>query len=403
MNLNDHNKFTLGRVLKFFGAFLILIVLVVGLSLGYQFYKDQVYFSEGDNVKVEAVASNIGQLWGIDFIPNSTLLIATERKGKMFIINTESFELVEIKNVPTVVSQGQGGLLDIAVSPEFTDDTTIFLTYVTAGDRGSATRLASATLDLDNALLTDLKVLYTAPFQRWGSHFGSRVTVDGDYLFMTLGDRGDKDFSNHVSQNTLNPYGSVIRLYRDGDVPAENPFVKDVGILDEIYSFGHRNPQGMTLQPETGALWISDHGEYDGDEINIIRAGGNYGWPIAHTGCSYVTRQPFGELPWEREDTIDPVYYWECGTGGFPPAGMTFYQGEVFLPWQGDLFIGGLASRYLAHFRLKEDGLTELEPLLDKEGWRVRDVTVGPTDGFLYVAVEGSNVSLVRILPEWDE
>ena len=396
--------------LKLVSAILVLGVIVFAAMLGYQFYMDQRYqptvvlpvqhqVQEVGDIIVEAVADGVGQLWGIDFIPNTALLVATQRQGQLFVIDTETKEVLEIANVPTVITQGQGGLLDVAVSPEFAADQTIFLTYSVAGAGGNATRLASATLDLGNVTLTDINVLYTAPFQSGGSHFGSRVVVAGEYLFVTLGDRGDKNFANHISQNTRNPYGSVIRLYRDGTIPADNPFVGDESVLDEIYSYGHRNPQGLVWRPGTDELWLSDHGEFDGDEINITQAGGNFGWPIAQTGCRYTTRQPFGDLPWERDDTINPVHYWECGTGGFPPAGMTFYEGETFSPWQGDLFVGGLASRYLAHFRVTDNGLVEQEPLLQEEGWRVRDVTVGPHDGALYAAVEGSNVSLVRVVP----
>ncbi len=394
---------------------LLLVVLVAAVGfpaafVGYQFYQDQIYqptvalpvqrqLTEVGEVRVESVATEVGQLWGIDFIPGTALLVATQRQGQLFVIDTESQAVTEITGVPAVVTHGQGGLLDVAVSPEFAADQTIFLTYATAGSVGSATRLASARLDLEANTLQDMTVLYTAPFQSGGSHFGSRVVVAGEYLFVTLGDRGDKNFANHVSQNTQNPYGSVLRLRRDGQIPVDNPFVRDDAVLDEIYSFGHRNPQGLVLRPGTNELWLSDHGEFDGDEINIVQAGGNFGWPIAHTACGYVTRRPFGELPWERDDTINPIHYWECGTGGFPPAGMTFYVGETFAPWQGDLFVGGLASRYLAHFRVTETGLVEQAPLLKEEGWRVRDVTVGPHDGALYAAVEGSNVPLVRIVP----
>ena len=401
---------SLAKFAKVIVISLLAILITAGSFFGYQFYMDQIHkptvsmpkyhtSKEVGNLKIESVVGDIGQIWGINFIPDSALLVATQRQGELFVINTESGEVHNISNVPAVATQGQGGLLDVAVSPEFADDQYIFITYTATGDGGSATHVARAVLDLESNALADVEVIYQAPFQSGGSHFGSRVVIEGDYLFVTLGDRGDKNFEDHISQNTRNPYGSVIRIHQDGRVPEDNPFISDDAVLDEIYSFGHRNPQGLTIRAQTGELWLSDHGEYDGDEINIVQAGGNFGWPIAHTGCSYVTRQPFGELPWEREDTINPVYYWECGTGGFPPAGMTFYQGETFVPWQDDLFVGGLASRYLAHFRLTDDGLLEQDPLLKEEGWRVRDVTYGPLDGFIYVAVEGKDVSLVRILP----
>ncbi len=241
-------------------------------------------------------------------------------------------------------------------------------------------------------------MLYTAPFQSGGAHFGSRIVVVNQYIYVTLGDRGDKNFEDHTAQNTLNPYGSVIRLNRDGSIPKDNPFVNNPAVLDEIYSYGHRNPQGLTLRPGSTELWSSEHGEFQGDEINVITAGGNYGWPEAHAACSYVTRRPFGVLPKERPDTVPPVYVWPCGTSGFPPAGMAFYTGEMFPLWRGSLLVGGLASRYLARFTVTKTGLQEEAPLLKDEGWRVRDVVVGSVDGAVYVAVEGGAVSLVRIV-----
>ncbi len=350
---------------------------------------------------LEVVAEELGQIWGMDFIPGTPQLVATENSGGLFVVDTESLEVLEIEGVPEVDSGGQGGMLDVAVSPEFEDDKKIFFTYSASGDGGTATHLGRAELDIEEFTLRDREVLYIAePFQGGTSHYGSRVVVDEDYLFVTFGDRGDKDFDDHVSQDTSNVLGTTLRLMRDGSIPDDNPFVGDGNVLDEIYSYGHRNVQGMTLHPETGDLWQSEHGERDGDEINIIEAGGNYGWPETHTGCDYVTGRDIGDLPWDREDIVDPIYYWECNTGGFPPAGMTFYDAEGFHEWQGDLFVGGLASQYLAHFKLTNGELEEQDPLLKEEGWRVRDVIASEHDGAIYAAVEGQEVSLVRIFPK---
>ncbi len=349
---------------------------------------------------LEIVSEGLGQIWGIDFIPNTSQLVATENSGRLFVIDTESLEVIEINGIPEVNSRGQGGLLDVAVSPEFSDDKEIYFTYSASGDGGSTTHLGRAELDIEDFTLRNKEVLYIAePFQEGTSHYGSRVVVYGDHLFVTIGDRGDKDFDNHVSQDASNVLGTTLRLMRDGSIPDDNPFVGNENVLDEIYSYGHRNAQGMTLYPETGELWQSEHGERDGDEINIIEAGGNYGWPETHTGCDYITGRDIGDLPWERDDIVDPIYYWECNTGGFPPAGMTFYNAEGFYEWKGDLFVGGLASQYLAHFKLTNGGLEEQDPLLKEEGWRVRDVTVGKHDGAIYAAVEGQEISLVRIAP----
>ena len=391
----------------------IAVVILVGLI----FYIVQQGIFEDEKVRIdtpiaqpvgevepvlEVVAEDLGLIWAIDFLPGTTRLLANEKSGSMFLIDTETLEIVEIAGAPEVVSSGQGGLLDVTVSPDFDEDNLVYLTYSAANETGdSTTYLARAVLDLDEQRLSGLEELYVAkPFLRSTSHYGSRVVIQGDYLYMTIGDRGDKNFDDHVSQDTTNVLGTTIRILRDGTIPEDNPFVDDNNVLDEIYTFGHRNSQGMTIHPKTGEIWQSEHGERDGDEINIIYGGNNYGWPIATYGCTYVTRQAIGVLPEDRDDTINPVHYWECGSGGFPPAGMTFYDADGFADWQGDLFVGGLASEYLAHFRLTDDGLEELDPLLANEGWRIRDVTVGHHDGALYAAVEGRSVSIVRIVPE---
>ncbi len=351
---------------------------------------------------LEVVTENIGQIWGIDFIPDSSQLVATVRSGSLHLIDTNTLATSEIAGVPAVSDAGQGGLLDVAVSKTFDDDNLIFLTYSVTNETGdSTTRLARAELNVNALELNNVDVLYTAePFLPGTNHYGSRVVHDGDYIYMTIGDRNDKNFSDHVSQDTSNALGSTIRLLTDGSIPIDNPFVNDPNALDEIYSYGHRNAQGMAIQPNTGDIWQSEHGERDGDEINRIVAGGNHGWPIATTGCRYGTLNEIGERPEDRDDTINPVFYWECGTGGFPPAGMAFYDADGFVDWQGDLFVGGLASQYLAHFEVGDDGnLREKNPLLDQEGWRVRDVTVSNVDGAIYAAVEGSDINLVRITP----
>lgn len=351
---------------------------------------------------LEVVTEDIGQIWGIDFIPGSTQLVATVRSGSLHLIDVNALATNEITGVPAVNNAGQGGLLDVAVSQTFNEDRLIYLTYSIANEAGdSTTRLARAELNVDALELSNIDVLYTVePFLPGTNHYGSRVVNDGDYIYMTIGDRNDKNFSDHVSQDTSNALGSTIRLLADGSIPADNPFVNNPGVIDEIYSYGHRNAQGMAIQPSTGELWQSEHGERDGDEINRIVAGGNHGWPITTTGCRYGTLNEIGERPEDRDDTINPVFYWECGTGGFPPAGIAFYDADGFTAWQGDLFVGGLASQYLAHFEVADDGsLREKDPLLDQEGWRVRDVTVSSVDGAIYAAVEGSDINLVRITP----
>ncbi|WP_197409844.1 PQQ-dependent sugar dehydrogenase, partial [Haloferax profundi] len=217
-------------------------------------------------------------------------------------------------------------------------------------------------------------------------------------LYMTVGDRQFKNFGpDHVAQDRTNELGTVLRFNADGSVPADNPFVDDPDAKDTIFSWGHRNPQGLTTHPETGEVWESEFGEQDGDEINVLEPGANYGWPIADEGCTYGSGEPIGVSHDERDDVVAPVFSWPCGSGGFPPSGMTFYTGSTFPEWTGDLFVGGLASRYLAHFTVDGRTVTEAEPLLADRGWRIRDVLDTPDTGDLYVVVDADDAPLVRL------
>ena len=339
---------------------------------------------------------DLGQLWGLDILPQGEI-IATERTGKLYLLDPENQEYQEISNVSSVNSSGQGGLLDVAVSPDFDQDGWIYLTFSAENQNGATTTsLNRAMLDTENLRLTNQETLFQAePYIDSHNHYGSRVIIDNDYLFMSIGDRGDKDFDKHVAQDTSNTLGSIIRLHHDGSIPEDNPFVGQEGD-DRIYSYGHRNVQGLTFHPETNQVWASEHGEQDGDALHQIQAGGNYGWPEAHTGCIYGTEEDIGDMPQERDDIVNPQYVWECSSGGFPPAGITFYQGDR-QDWKGDLLVAGLGSEYLARFTFTDQGLVEQKPLLADQGWRVRDVIFHDQDNALYAAVEGGSPSLVRI------
>ena len=355
--------------------------------------------------ETEILAEGFDDPWGLAFVPGTELLLITEARGDLALVDTATSEVVRLTGVPQVDASGQGGLLDVAVDPDFPDSDWVYLTYSASEGAGTSTHLARARLDLDAdgleaSRLHDLEVLFVAePPVASNVHYGSRVVVAPDgRLLVTVGDRGNKDFDEHPSQDPSNTIGTTVRLEPDGSIPDDNPFVDDPDIADEIYTYGHRNVQGMAVHPETGEVWQSEHGEEDGDEINVLEAGGNFGWPIAHTGCEYGTDIPVGDHPAERDDTVDPVFYWECTSGGFPPAGMAFYTGEEFPAWEGDLLVGGLASQYLARFSVDGHEIAEAEALLADEGWRIRDVAVGPHDGAVYVAIEGAGVPLVRLV-----
>lgn len=343
------------------------------------------------NITITTITEQLQQPWGFDFVNESTIII-TQKQGTISLVDIATGEINNIQKVPEVAAQGQGGLLDIHLHEEY-----VYLTYSASYETGTTTHLARAIIDYETHELQNLEILYKAtPAQTGGAHFGSRILVHYGYVFFTIGDRGDKNFGpEHVSQNTSNTLGTVIRLHTNGSIPQDNPFIDNDSVIDSIYTFGHRNPQGITMHPETKKIWISDHGEQDGDEINILEAGGNYGWPIAHYGCTYALGRPIGELPHENPGTINPVYYWECKSGGFPPSGMTFYSGDVFPEWRGDLFIGNLAHQYLGHFSVTGRKVTELEPLVTNKG-RIRDVQQSP-DGYLYFISD--NGGLYRVEP----
>jgi quinoprotein glucose dehydrogenase len=217
---------------------------------------------------------------------------------------------------------------------------------------------------------------------------------------MAVGDRQFKNFGpDHVAQDTSNELGTTLRLTPTGDVPESNPFVDDPSAVDSIFSYGHRNAQGMTVHPKTNAVWQAEFGEQDGDEINIVEAGGNYGWPVADEGCTYGSGEPIGVSHEDRDDVVAPVYSWDCGSGGFPPSGATFYAGNAFADWNGDLLVGGLASQYLARFTVDGRTVAEDTPLLGDRGWRIRDVVVEPDTGHVLCAVDAPDAPIVRLRP----
>ena len=352
---------------------------------------------------VETVVDGLAHPWGLTFLPDPSFLLVTEREGRLQLVDRDDGSMSEVTGLPDIHVAGQGGLLDVAVGADGNDDPTVFLTYVATDEDGlSSTHLARAMLDADEPALVDLEELYAVePFKESDGHFGSRVVIGpDDHVYVSTGDRQDKEFSaDHPSQRKEDGWGSVLRLAPDGTVPDDNPFVGEEDVEPAIFSYGHRNVQGMTVHPDTDAIWVTDHGEQDGDEINVLEAGGNFGWPLAHYGCTYGDGEPIGDEPGDRDDVVDPVYYWPCNSGGFPPSGMWFYRGDAFPAWQGDLFVGNLAGQYLGRFSVDGEDVEELDPLLANRGWRIRAVTEAPDTGDLYVLVDDANAPLVRLSP----
>ena len=354
------------------------------------------------SVEITEVVTGGSSPWGLTFLPDESGLLVTEQAGKLLLADVETGDQTVLTGIPEVHARGQGGLLDVTLHPDFDTNRFVYLTYSVAGDGGSTTRVGRGRLDRYQFRLADFEPMYTArPFVESNGHYGSRAVFDTEgYLYVSVGDRQFKNFGpDHVAQSLDNDLGSVLRLNDDGSIPDSNPFVDDPDASDAVFTYGNRNPQGLAVHPETGAMWESEYGERDGDEINILEAGANYGWPVADNSCKYGTDDPVGVPHDEREDVVAPVYGWDCGSGGFPPGGMTFYDGEAFPDWRGDLFVAGLAKRYPAHFIVDGREVTEVEPLLTDRDQRIRDVTMSPVSGHLYVAVDADSAPIYRIAP----
>lgn len=351
---------------------------------------------------VETVAAGFSHPWAISFLPDGGLLV-TERAGTLDVVDPESGEIRAVDGTPDVDARGQGGLLDVTIHPGFPDPDWVYLTYSASNAGGdTTTHLGRGRLDPERARLDAFEVLHAAgPFVDSTGHYGSRVVFGGDgRVYVTVGDRQFKDFGpDHVAQDLGVELGKTLRLEPDGSVPDDNPFVDDSDARDAIYSHGHRNAQGLTVHPETGVIWASEYGEQDGDEINVIRRGGDYGWPVADEGCTYGEGDPIGVSHDDREDVIGPAYSWPCGSGGFPPGGLTFCTGRAFPAWEGDLFVGGLASRALGRLTVEGDAVTAENRLLTDRGWRIRTVAEDPETGHLYLAVDADDAPVVRLTP----
>ena len=352
---------------------------------------DEMVHTEAAAVKVSEVARGLATPWSLAFLPDGRMLV-TERPGRLRVVTADGQVSAPLAGVPEVQAKGQGGLLDVALSPAFGRDRTIFLSFAQPTAGGARTAVARAKLDVDALRLTDLKIIFAQKDDPPGNnHWGSRLVFGRDgNLFVTLGDRFDhrdraQDLGSHL--------GKIVRIRPDGSVPADNPFVNRAGALPEIWSYGHRNVQGAALHPQTGELWIHEHGPQGGDEVNRVLAGRNYGWPVITYGREYVTGFRIGEGT-ERADVEPPVRQW---TPSIAPSGMAFYTGDAFPQWQGNLFAGALKFRLLARLALDGDKVVHEERLLADYGKRIRDVRQGP-DGRLWL-LEETDGRLLRLDP----
>jgi glucose/arabinose dehydrogenase len=348
--------------------------------------------SGGESFRVFKLVSGLRNPWALAFLPDGGMLIS-ERSGRLLHFSGESggsATIREIEGLPRISANGQGGLLDIVLHPEYERNGWIYFTYSSRYQLGDGTTLGRARLS--GTTLVDVEELFRMSDSTMsGRHFGSRLVFAADgTLFMTIGDRGDRDRAQDLGDHA----GSVLRLNDDGTVPADNPFADRSGALPEIYSYGHRNAQGMALNPATGEVWLHEHGPRGGDEINVVRPGRNFGWPVISYGAEYVSGRPVGEGT-SRPGLEQPVLYW---TPSIAPSGMTFYAGDAFAAWAGDIFAGALAGQHLRRVRLNGERVISEDILLENAVGRIRDVRTGP-DGYLYIVTDESDGGLYRLEP----
>lgn len=354
----------------------------------------QVIETELAKVRVTTVVDGLVHPWSLAFLPDGTMLV-TERPGRLRTVSAEGRLGPPVTGVPEVDARGQGGLLDVALHPDFARNRLVYLSYAEPGEGGNGTAVARGRLSDDARSLSDVEVIFRQqPKVRSTAHFGSRLVFDSDGdLWVTLGERSAEQF-RVKAQDLDNHFGKVVRLHDDGSVPKDNPFVGRAGALPEIWSYGHRNPQGAALHPETGELWVHEHGPRGGDEINVPEAGKNYGWPVFTYGREYSGAVIFaGDKP--PPGMEPPLHNW---TPSIAPSGMAFYSGELFTAWQGDLFVGALVSRAVHRLRLDGRKVVSEERMLAALNERIRDVRTGP-DGALYLLTDAPDGRLLRIVP----
>ena len=351
------------------------------------------FTSEEGVVTVDKVVGGLSHPWALAFLPEKQGILVTERPGNLRVVSPDGQLSAPLGGVPEVWAKGQGGLMDVALSPDFRTDRMVYVTYAEGGgDGGTAGTVAGrGRLSDDLTKLSNFQVIFRQePKLSTGNHFGSRLVFDRDgYLFIALGENNQRP----TAQDLDKLQGKVVRIYPDGRVPDDNPFVGQPNVRPQTWSYGHRNPQGAALNPWTGTLWTHEHGPKGGDEINLIERGNNYGWPMATHGIDYSSKP----IPQAQGAAVEgmkgPNHVWEQSPG---ISGMTFYDATRFTPWQHNVFIGALADQNLIRLQLDGDKVVHEERLLGELKSRIRDVRQGP-DGYLYVLTDEKDGVLYRV------
>lgn len=372
---------------------LVVLLAAVLLASGISPAAAQTYPSSAGPLTVETVADGLVHPWSMAFLPDGGMIV-TERPGRIRLVSRDGALSKPLAGVPEVFASRQGGMLDLILDRDFAQDRTIYFTYAEPFRGGGRTAAARARLETGaNPRLTDVKVIFRqAGPPSGGAHYGGRIVqADDGNLFIAAGEH----FSGRDMAQTLdNHLGKIVRIAPDGSVPRDNPFVGKEGALPEIWSYGHRNPQGLAINPADGRLWEQEHGAMGGDEINIINKGENYGWPLVSFGVNY-DGSPVGTGKARGEGITDPVWQW---TPSIAPSGMTFYTGDLFPGWKGSLINGALKFRLVSRLILDGNTVVKEERMLEGLKERIRFVTQGP-DEALYLLTDNSDGRILRVTP----
>ncbi len=372
----------------------LLVCCLLGLGSGYAIGAEPPIASQKLVFKSEIIVEGLKNPWGMVALPDGRLLV-TEREGRLRVIENGKLLADPVANVPEVWAKGQGGLLDIELHPKYAENGWIYLSFSDPKPEGSMTKIIRARLK--GMELVDQEVVFQAPIEEYstgGNHFGNRMEFDKDgFLFFSIGDRGDKTTPENNAQKLTNHKGKIHRIHDDGRIPSDNPFANQPGAAGSIWSLGNRNAQGLRFDKSTGLLWESEHGPKGGDELNIIRKGANYGWPVVTFGINYSGKQITDKT--EAANMESPVLHW---TPSIAVGGIDFYHGDKFPAWKGNLFATALAHQKLVRVEIDSSGREVSQELLLEKTGRIRDVRC-LEDGFIYLVYDDPG-KIVRLTPE---
>lgn len=354
--------------------------------------EDVIFKTQDATFVLDTIVSGLKVPYALDWLPDGTAIFTERGKedSSMRLLDIKTGRITYLCNVPKVFSMSNNGMMDIVVHPDYENNGWIYFNYCIMKPDSTSSLIVERAKINNNCLLSRQQLFEVFPYFKSDNHFGTRMKIKDGYLFISMGERY---YARDSAQTLTNDFGKIIRLHEDGRIPADNPFITQKGARSEIWSYGHRNPQGMAFNPFTNELWEHEHGPRGGDEINIIKPGLNYGWPVICYGIDYDSTL-IGQGISHKEGMEQPLYYYRPSIA---PSGMEFYTGNAFPKWKGNLFIGALALKHLNRLTIEGNRVLHEERLFEKQKWRVRFVKQGP-DGFLYIGVDNEGM-ILRIKP----